>query len=132
MSLNNVWIETLGDGLIRADQIIGIDTHPTPAIAGKPSRWLLDIVLPTTTGSGVPDTWAIRALHRTLVQTQHPATQAPAHLARLLAQLDAVSSAGIITTTVDTGDKTDPRSVSVRFQFVPFAPAETGDHGEYL
>ncbi|MBF6558184.1 MAG: hypothetical protein IVW52_18925 [Acidimicrobiales bacterium] len=131
MSLRSVWIQTLSDGLIRVDQIIGIDTHPTPAVAGKPSRWLLDIVLATTTGSGVPDTWAISALHRTLIQTPQPATQAPALLARLLAQLDAIPSAGVITASIDT-DNTDPGSVAVRFHFAGFTPSEPGDHGEYL
>ena len=135
MSLDNVWIQTLSDGLIRADQVVGIDAHPTPAIRGKPSRWLLDIVLATTTGSGVPDAWAISALHRTLIQTPHPATQAPALLARLLAQLSATPSAGIITTSIDAdgnAGKSDPFSPTVRFQFVAFAPPETADHGEYL
>jgi hypothetical protein len=50
-----VWLDTLGDGLIRADAIIGIRTHPTPVIAGKLSHWLLDVVLAATTGSGVTD-----------------------------------------------------------------------------
>jgi len=41
MSLTTVWVQTQGDGLVRADQIIGIDAHQTPALSGKPARWLL-------------------------------------------------------------------------------------------
>jgi hypothetical protein len=41
VSLSNVWVQTLGDGLVRADQVTGIDAHQTPALTGKPSRWLL-------------------------------------------------------------------------------------------
>ena len=55
MTLSNVWLETLGDGLIRADTVIGVRAHPTPAIAGKRSRWLLDVALPASTGSGLTD-----------------------------------------------------------------------------
>ena len=42
VSLANVWVQTWADGLVRADQIVGIEAHPTPAVAGKPSRWLVD------------------------------------------------------------------------------------------
>ena len=45
MSLTNVWLQTWGDGLVRADQVIGVDVHQTPALTGKPAHWLLDIVL---------------------------------------------------------------------------------------
>ncbi|WP_214366844.1 hypothetical protein [Pseudonocardia sp. H11422] len=45
MGSTEVWVQTLADGLIRADRIVGIDVHPTPEIAGKASRWLLDVVL---------------------------------------------------------------------------------------
>ena len=34
MSLVNVWIRTQSDGLVRADQIVGIDAHQTPALSG--------------------------------------------------------------------------------------------------
>jgi len=30
MSLVNVWVHTQRDGLVRADQIVGIDAHQTP------------------------------------------------------------------------------------------------------
>ena len=29
MGLSRVWLQTLGDGLVRADQITGIDAHQT-------------------------------------------------------------------------------------------------------
>ena len=29
VSLSNVWVQTLADGLVQADQIIGIDAHQT-------------------------------------------------------------------------------------------------------
>src|SRR5689334_10018735 len=99
MGLNRVWLQTLGDGLVRADQITGIDAHQTPALTGKPARWLLDVVLAVPIGSGRRDDWAITALHRTVIQTPHDPTPAVAALARLLAQLDVINAAGIITAT---------------------------------
>jgi hypothetical protein len=96
-----VWVQTWADGLVRADQIVGIEAHPTPAVAGKPSRWLLDAVLATPVGSGAPDHWGITALHRTLVQTGREPHDAPQALARLLAQLDLVSAAGVITVSAE-------------------------------
>jgi hypothetical protein len=45
MELTNVWLRTLGDGLIRADQIVGALTHRTPAVAGKPAG-----IITTTVG----------------------------------------------------------------------------------
>jgi hypothetical protein len=87
MSLSNVWLQTQGDGLVRADQVVGIDAHQTPALTGKPGRWLLDIVLATPVGSGQRGDWGIDALHRTLVQASQPPEDAPAELARLLSQL---------------------------------------------
>jgi hypothetical protein len=48
----NVWVQTQGDGLVRADRIIGIDAHQTPAVHGKPARWLLDVVLGSCIGHG--------------------------------------------------------------------------------
>jgi hypothetical protein len=29
VSLTNVWVQTQGDGLVRADQIVGIEAHQT-------------------------------------------------------------------------------------------------------
>jgi len=53
--LTNVWVQTAADGLVRADQIVGIDAHQTPAPSTKPARWPLDVVLPASIGS-VPAT----------------------------------------------------------------------------
>ena len=69
MSLTNVWVQTQGDGLVRADQIVGIKAHQTPALAGKPARWLFDVVLTSSIGSGTREGWDVTALHRTLIQT---------------------------------------------------------------
>jgi hypothetical protein len=101
VSLVNVWMKTWADGLVRADQIVGIDAHPTPAIAGKPSRWLVDAVLAAPVGSGSSEQWGMTVLHRTLVQTGTEPRDAPVALARLLAQLDLVSAAGVITVDVE-------------------------------
>jgi hypothetical protein len=143
MGLNSVWLQTLGDGLIRADQIVGMHARRTPAITGKPSHWLLNVVLPLSTGSGQPDTWVTSPLHRTLIQTSHEPLDAPEHLARLLAQLDAVNAAGTITTTLSdleppptAAAKTEPArttpttttSTTVRFQFTPFRGTDPGHH----
>ena len=62
-SLTNMWVQTAADGLVRADQIVGIDAHQTPALSGKPARWLLDVVLPASIGSGTPDGLAVTAVH---------------------------------------------------------------------
>ena len=66
MSLTSVWLQTLGDGLVRADQVVGVDVHQTPALTGKASHWLLDVVLPTPIGSGARGEWDITIVHRTL------------------------------------------------------------------
>ena len=94
MSLTSVWLQTLGDGLVRADQVVGIDVHQTPALTGKAPHWLLDVVLPTPIGSGARGEWDITILHRTLVQTSEEPGDAATVLARLLAQLDAINAAG--------------------------------------
>ena len=99
MSLTSVWLQTLGDGLVRADQAVGIDVHQTPALTGKAPHWLLDVVLPTPIGSGVRGEWDLTVLHRTLVQTSEEPGDAATVLARLLAQLDAINAAGIIITS---------------------------------
>ncbi|UQS25866.1 hypothetical protein L1857_25175 [Amycolatopsis thermalba] len=115
MALENVWIRTLGDGLVRADQIIGISNHRTPSMTGKPGRWLLTVALPVATGSGSADGWGLTNLHRTLVQTDQEVAGAPDRLARLLAQLAAVDTAGVITATPCGPDRSD-----VRFEFSRF------------
>lgn len=146
MSLTNVWVQTQGDGLVRADQVVGIDAHQTPALSGKPPRWLLDVVLSASIGSGTREGWGVTVLHRTLLQTSEDPGDAPAALARLLAQLDLVNAAGLITASrADTRDgerdenpdqATDLSATAgrVRFRFVPFPSPAPGHHtgAEYL
>jgi hypothetical protein len=143
MGLTNVWLQTQGDGLVRADQVTGIDAHQTPVISGKPARWLLDVVVSVPTGSGGREGWVVSALHRTLIQTSHDPGEAPAALARLLAQLDHVNAAGVIVTSRDEGRRGAERAGeeeevvtagAVRFRFQPFAQPDPGRHtaAEYL
>jgi hypothetical protein len=40
MSLSNVWLQTVADGLIRADQVYRDRGPPDPGADRKPSRWL--------------------------------------------------------------------------------------------
>jgi len=148
MALDRVWLQTLGDGLVRADQITGIDAHQTPALTGKPARWLLDVVLGVPIGSGHREGWTVTALHRTVIQTgQDPSPAAPA-LARLLAQLDVINAAGIITASLvtdrgarDEGGNAPAKAEDgmavaggVRLRFAPFAEPAPGRHtgAEYL
>jgi hypothetical protein len=149
VSLTNVWVQTQSDGLVRADQIVGIDAHQTPALSGKPARWLLDVALPVSIGSSTREGWSVAMVHRTLVQSSQDPGDAPAALARLLAQLDLVSTAGVITashgetrgeertdalTPAAVGDDLVAGSGRVRFRFVPFASPAPGRHtgAEYL
>jgi hypothetical protein len=134
MSLNNVWLTTLADGLVRADQVIGVHTHRTPTPAGKTARWLLTVVLPGSTGSGQSTDWTLGPVHRTLTQTHDQPREAPAALTRLLAQLDITSATGIITTTTDPTPSDNGADTAVRFRFTPFAANEPGRHydAEYL
>src|SRR3982074_1221318 len=135
-SLTNVGGETQGDGLVRADQITGIDAHQTPALSGKPSRWLLDVILGTSIGSGTREGWVVTVVHRTLIQTPQDPGDAPAALARLLAQLALISDARGNTTdrepstgTADTGsDELVAGASQVRFRFVPFSSPAPGHH----
>ena len=142
MGLSRVWLQTLGDGLVRADQITGVDAHQTPALTGKPARWLLDVVLGVPIGSGRREEWTVTALHRTVLQTAHdPSAAAPA-LARLLAQLDVINAAGIISASpVTDGGGKEPKpedgsavAGGVRLRFAPFAEPAPGRHtgAEYL
>jgi hypothetical protein len=147
VGLSNVWIQTPADGLVRADQVTGIDAHQTPALTGKPSRWLLDVILAMPIGSGGREVWTITALHRTLIQTTEEPAGAATALARLLAQLDLISAAGVITVGYDRRDRqaaesrgssgpaeASTTSGAVRFQFVPFSSPAPGHHtgSEYL
>jgi hypothetical protein len=142
MSLTKVWLQTQGDGLVRADQVVGIDAHQTPALTGKPARWLFDIVLPASVGSGGRGDWGVNVLHRTLTQTAEAPGDAPAVLARLLAQLDAIDAAGVVTVgragARDAGEPVDDgigaESSVLRFRFTPFASPPPGPPtgAEYL
>ena len=131
MSLRNTWLQMLDGNLVRADRVTEIELHQTPEIAGKPSRWLLDVVLAVPVGSGgpPPEGWRTWALHRTLAQTSTPPTEAPAALARLLAQLDAADAAGIVqakTSRVQAAphpDRTAARG-PVRLAFTAFTGAD--------
>jgi hypothetical protein len=158
MGLSRVWLQTLGDGLVRADQITGVDAHQTPALTGKPARWLLDVVLAVPIGSGSRGDWTVTALHRTVIQAGHDPSPAAPALARLLAQLDVINAAGIITASIvpERGAGGDgggpgpdaspaggnaPRPENgtavaggVRLRFTPFAEPAPGRHtgAEYL
>lgn len=133
MGLTNVWVETLSDGLLRADQITGISAHRTPEIAGKPPHWLLHVVVSAPVGSGTRDEWDVGVLHRTLAQTPSHPGDAPADLARLLSQLDITNAAGIVSTVVGEPEENGSTKV-VRFRFTPFSRAisENGRDSEYL
>jgi hypothetical protein len=96
VSLANVWLQMIDGSLVRADQVTEITLHQTPEIAGKPSRWLLDVAVAVPVGSGDPSGWRTGPLHRTLTQTDRCPREAPAALARMLTQLDAVDTAGIV------------------------------------
>ena len=134
MSLTNVWLQLFDGNLVRADQVTEIELQQTPEIAGKPSRWLLDVVLPVPVGSGggVHDGWRTNALHRTLTQLSAPPVEAPVALARLLARLDAMDAAGVVraeTATVKRAPHPD-HTVSagaVRFGFTAFAGADPSE-----
>jgi hypothetical protein len=135
MSLTNVWVQTGSDGLVRADQVIGIEAHSTAGLRDTPSHWLLDVVLATAVGSGYREGWNVTALHRTLAQTVVAPDGASVALARLLAQLDGASAAGVVTTEkVGSGQRDRAGTGSIRFRFVPFeAPVrEDGTGAEYL
>jgi len=119
VGLTTIWVRTLSDGLIRADHIVGIDAHRTPPLAGKHAHWLLDVVLPAPVGSGRGEVWDVSALHRTLLQTTEEPVEAPMSLASLLAQLDAMDTAGVIVPTMAPVPK-DPSRKLPQFSFVPF------------
>jgi hypothetical protein len=145
MALTNVWLRTLADGLVRADQVVGVYAHPTPAGAGKPSHWLLDVVVPTNTGAGQNDSWVVGALHRTVIQTDQEPVDAGENLVRLLAQLDVINASGTVTASVGAaGARPSATEVptgvdngaitTVRFRFTPFRATEPGRNydPEYL
>lgn len=112
MGLARVWIETLDDGLVRADQVVEVLAHQTAAFAGKPGRWLLDVVLPVSQGAGAAGQWHVAASHRTLRQTSSEPQGAAHRLVELLCRLDAADAAGIVRTE---------RSDDISFSFHAFA-----------
>jgi hypothetical protein len=143
VSLTNVWVQTHADGLVRADQVIGIEAHITAGLRGVPSHWLLDVVLTTSVGSGAREGWKVTALHRTLAQTVFPPKGASLALARLLAQLDGISAVGVVSVEKEDSDATAgptpegpiTSAGGIRFRFVPFpppAPPSRRDDIEYL
>lgn len=139
VSLTNVWVHTHSDGLVRADQVIGIEAHSTAGLRDTPSHWLLDVVLTTSVGSGYREAWNVTALHRTLAQTAFPPEGSSIALARLLARLDMISAMGIITVEKEGSGVHDPDAFTasasgIRFRFVPFRTPVPEDRasGEYL
>ncbi|MBE1496224.1 hypothetical protein H4696_003324 [Amycolatopsis lexingtonensis] len=116
MGLSKVWIRTLSDSLLRADQVVGLTSHAAPSLPGKAPRWLLDATVSVPAGSGAGGSgWDIGILHRTLAQTRVEPVGAPQELDRLLARLDRPETAGIITPS--------PADGSILFAFTSF----TGD-----
>jgi hypothetical protein len=143
VSLTNVWVQTNADGLVRADQVVGVEAHTTAGLRDTPSHWLLDVVLTTSVGSGYREGWNVTALHRTLAQTGVAPRGASVALARLLAQLDVINAAGIIDVEKEYPEKNSAgaspdglgtSSGGIRFRFVPFqAPVQDNrSDAEYL
>lgn len=126
MGLKHVWIRTLADGLLRADQVIGISCHPTPELVGKPSRWLLNATLAIPAGSGTVEGWDVADLHRTLAQTDSEPRHAADLLAKSLATLAEAKARGILHPVPDRGE--------IRFEFTPFGDddARLATHSERL
>jgi hypothetical protein len=138
MSLEHVWLQMCDGGLVRADRISEIVVRPTPAVSGGTPRWLVDVVVPTPAGAGDRHGWRTGSLHRTLAQSPVEPREAPLDLARLLAQLDPLDTAGVVTTRVDApaGSRADrdpgrdAGAAPVRFLFSSFraaAPADARD-----
>jgi hypothetical protein len=126
VSLTSVWLQTRADGLMRADLVSSIRVRRAPTIAGEAPHWLLDVVLPASTGRS------------SLIQTADEPTDAPEQLARLLAQLDATSAAGIIIITTSPSPtrtmRSDASPLQVRFRFTSFSDVQAGHQydAEYL
>jgi hypothetical protein len=68
VSVTNVGADRRGR-VVRTYQVLGIDSHQTPALSEKPARWLPDVVLPASIGSGTHDDRAVTAVHHTPIQT---------------------------------------------------------------
>jgi len=97
MGLSRVWIETLDDGLVRADHVVEVLAHQTAAFSGKPARWLLDVATAASQGAGTAAQWKLGASHRTLLQTADEPRGAARRLARLLWELDTQDAAGVVS-----------------------------------
>jgi hypothetical protein len=106
VGLSRMWIQTLDDGLVRADHVVEILAHRTASFAGKPARWLLDVATAASQGAGTAAQWNLGASHRTLAQTADEPRGAARRLARLLCDLDTRDAAGIISVR-RTGDTID-------------------------
>jgi hypothetical protein len=120
MSLDKVWIRTVADGLLRADQIIGLDARTSPIVNGRNPHWLLDASLAVPSGGGGEDSWNLTLMRRTLLQTDAEPLAAEETLARLLASLSEVDASGIITPMTSPAPEADPGASGVRFTFSPF------------
>jgi hypothetical protein len=123
MGLSKVWVRTFTDGLIRADAIIGLSTHQTPALSGKAAHWLLDATLAVSVGSGNIDGMDINVLHRTLIQTRSEPVGAIEAFAQLLSRLHDTDPAGIVTIRIADPSITTPATSRVEFSFRPFSEA---------
>ena len=139
VSLTSVWVQTHSDGLVRADQVIGIEEHQTAGVRDTPTHWLLDIVVAVPVGSGFREGWNVTALHRMLVQTASAPHGASVALARLLAQLDVIGTAGVVhvekgNAGASGADGLSASSGGIRFRFEPFRGpvAEDRSDAEYL
>ncbi|MDT7741815.1 MAG: hypothetical protein QOE59_893 [Actinomycetota bacterium] len=123
MGLARVWIETLDDGLVRADQVVEVLAHQTAAFAGKPARWLIDVVIPVSQGAGASGQWHLAASHRTLMQTGTEPRGAAHRLVELLCRLDATDAAGIVRAEraqrdePSTGSSATSTSDGIAFRF---------------
>lgn len=128
MGLQRVWIETLDDGLVRADHVVEVVAHKTAPFAGKPAHWLLDVVTATNQGAGSVQGWNLGASHRTLIQTDERPSGAAQRLTELLAALDTADAAGTVTAHRVPEDPTmsrgphAPDEALVDFRFELFAP----------
>lgn len=120
LSLDKVWIRTVADGLLRADQIVGLDTRASPLADGRSPHWLLDAALAVPSGGGGEDGWNLTLMRRTLLQTDSEPLAAEETLARLLASLSEVDASGIVTPTTGPAPDDDPAASGVRFTFSPF------------
>jgi hypothetical protein len=132
MGLAKVWVRTFTDGLIRADHIIGLSSHPAPALSGRTAHWLVDATLAISVGSGTTDGLNISALHRTLIQTRTEPLGAIDAFARLLARLHDRDPAGIVAARIVGLSDTDEGG-RVEFAFEPFPGAgDTAGRGDHV